>query len=74
MLWQARLLILVASALLTRALTPRPKTPEPVKTEIPTVEEGTPVPWIFGDVWVDDAQILTYREAGRDPIREKSKK
>jgi hypothetical protein len=58
-----QLAILVVAALLSYALTPKPKTPPPdtlSDVSVPTIEIGKPVSVAFGTVWVDDSNILWY--------------
>lgn len=68
------LAVAIVSRYLAAALGPKPKAPEPQKANIPVAEEGRPVPWIFGDVWFDDSQVLAWRQAGQIPIKGKGKK
>ena len=58
-----QLAILVVAAILTYALTPKPQTPPPDQlsdVSVPTIEIGKPVSVAFGEVWVDDSNILWY--------------
>jgi hypothetical protein len=62
MIW-VQLAILVISAVLTYALTPKPQSPAPDQlsdVSVPTIEIGKPVSVAFGEVWVDDSNILWY--------------
>lgn len=58
-----QLAILVVAAILSYAFTPKPKTPPPdtlSDVSVPTIENGKSVGVVFGDVWVDDSNILWY--------------
>lgn len=55
--------ILIASFLLTAALTPKPEKPKPAAFDdfdFPQFEEGTPQSVVFGDVWCSDWMVLWY--------------
>jgi len=71
------LAILVISSLLQYALRPRVPAPKAATLSdfnIPVVQDGKPVAVVFGDVWVDDANILWYGGLGSQPIKKKGKK
>lgn len=58
-----QLAILVVAAILSYALTPKPQTPPPdtlSDVSVPTIEIGKPVSVAFGEVWIDDSNILWY--------------
>jgi hypothetical protein len=62
-----QLAILVVAAILSYALTPKPKTPPPdtlSDVSVPTIEVGKPIGVAFGEVWVDDSNILWYGDLG----------
>lgn len=71
------LIIMIVASLLAQALRPKPK-PPPAATladvNIPTIEQGTPVPVPFGDVWCDNWFVLWYGDLGNVPIKAKGKK
>lgn len=66
--------IMVVSALISYALTPKPKTPEAITAQAPVVEDGKGIIRIYGTVWVDDSIILGWKQMGTDPIRKKGGK
>jgi hypothetical protein len=66
-----QLVIMVVAAVVSYALTPKPKQPGADtldEVQIPTVEIGKPVSVAFGEVWVDDANILWYGDLSNTPI------
>ncbi len=71
------LIYLIASFLITYALTPKQQPPTPTAFEdidFPQVEEGTPQCVIFGDVWIPDWQVLAVGNYRTEPIRSKGGK
>ena len=64
--------ILVLSALLTQR--PKPAKPKPQEVTTPTAEEGRKLRKPYGDVWIDDAQMLGFKKIGTDPIQSKGGK
>lgn len=54
--------IMLIAALLSYALRPKPKDPEAVKGNIPDVEDGRGIRRFYGTVWVDDSQMLAWRQ------------
>lgn len=58
--WQLFLYIVI-SLVINYALAPKqkPQAPEAFKEiDFPQVEDGTPIPVIFGDVWTEDWTVL----------------
>lgn len=68
------IVILIVVALIAAAMAPKPPTPEPGKAEVPVAEDGKAIIEVYGDVWVDDAMVLGFRNMGADPIRKKGGK
>lgn len=67
-----QLAILVVAAILEYALTPKPQTPPPdtlSDVSVPTIEIGKPVSVAFGEVWIDDSNILWYGDLGSNGQR-----
>jgi hypothetical protein len=67
-----QLFILVVAAILSYALTPKPQTPPPdtlSDVSVPTIEIGKPVSVAFGDVWIDDSNVLWYGDLSSQPIQ-----
>lgn len=61
------LIVAVVAAILQYALTPKPQTPPPdtlSDVSVPTIEIGKPVSVAFGEVWIDDSNILWYGDLG----------
>lgn len=72
-----QLIIMVVAAVLSYALSPKPQgaTAENLSdVDIPTTEIGTPVSVVFGEVWVDDSNILWYGDLLNSPIYSSSGK
>ena len=66
-----QLAILVVAAILSYALTPKPQTTPPdtlSDVSVPTIEIGKPVSVAFGDVWIDDSNVLWYGDLSSQPI------
>jgi hypothetical protein len=66
-----QLVFMIVAAILAYALTPKPKTPAPdtlSDVSVPTIEIGKPVGVAFGEVWIDDSNILWYGDLSSWPI------
>lgn len=64
--------VLIVAAVVAYALAPKPPTPPPPALEdfqVPTAEEGRPVPVVFGEVWITGPNVLWYGDLATDPIR-----
>lgn len=68
------LIILAVSAVISAVLAPKPKKPDPVKGDTPTVQDGQSVRDHFGTVWEDDSNILAWKQMGTDAIKTKGGK
>lgn len=71
------LIVLAASLLISYALAPKPPVPKPAALsdfDVPTAEEGRPIPVIFGEVWVTGSNVLWYGDLRSTPIRKKGGK
>lgn len=69
--------IMIVSAIISYALTPKPPAPKPAALgdfDVPTAEEGRPIPVIFGTVWITGPNVLWYGDLRSTPIRSKGKK
>lgn len=70
-------IVLVASMLISYALAPKPAQPPKPTLEdfdLPTAEEGRPIPVVFGTVWVSGPNILWYGDLDTEAIRVKGGK
>lgn len=68
------MVISVASAML-RPAPSTPSSPKPAtlnELDVPTAEEGRPIPVLFGTRWVDGVNVLWYGDLATEPVREKS--
>lgn len=69
--------IMIASALLSYALAPKPVQPPKPSLEdfnFPTAEAGRPIPVVFGTVFISGANILWYGDLDTTPIKMKGGK
>lgn len=68
--WQ--IIILVASYLISAAMAPKQRPPEPAAFEdfdFPQAEEGTPQMICFGDVWLEDWMVIGLGNFRTEAIR-----
>lgn len=65
----AILVSLVISAI-SFLLAPKPKTQTPTAgaLDIPDTKDGSPIPVIFGEVWIKDPHVAFYGSANAEPI------
>lgn len=76
MIW-VQLAILVVSTILSMVLAPKPKSPKPVALsdfDVPTAEEGRPMPVVFGSVTVKGSNVVWYGDLGTKAIYKKGGK
>lgn len=76
MIWW-NVIIMIVSAVLSYALAPKPPTPKPPALEdfdAPTAEDGRAIMMIFGDVYVDDPNLISYGDLRTVPIKAKGGK
>jgi hypothetical protein len=77
MAWFVYLAILVVSVGVSIALAPKPTVPKPAQLsdfDVPTAEEGRPIPVVFGTVKVTGANVLWYGDLKTYAIRTKGGK
>lgn len=72
--WVVQIVIAVISAIVSAALRPKPKPPQPQESKAPTTEDGQTVKHHFGEVWVEDEFILAWKPMGTEPIKSKGGK
>jgi hypothetical protein len=73
----AYIAVLLIATYVAYALAPKPPQPKPASLEdfdIPTAEEGRPLPMIFGTVLVRGPNVIWYGDLGTEPIKSKSGK
>ena len=73
----AYIAVLLISAVVAYALAPKPPKPKPASLadfDIPTAEQGRPIPVIFGTVLVTGPNVIWYGDLGTEPIKAKSGK
>jgi len=69
--------ILLATTALSMALAPKPPKPKPAVLsdfDVPTAEEGRPIPVVFGTVTVKGANVIWYGDLGTKAIKKKGGK
>lgn len=69
------IIIFIVAIALSIALAPKPPRPKAATIsdfELPTAEEGRPVPVVFGQVDITGPNVLWYGALGTDPIRKHS--
>lgn len=72
-----QLAILVVSAYVSAALAPKPPKPKPASLtdfDIPTAEEGRPIPVVFGTVWVTGPNVMDFGDLSTKAIKQKGGK
>lgn len=71
------LIVLVVSAVISYALAPKPPTPPAAEigdVDAPIAEEGTPIPVVFGTVWITGPTCIWYGDLRSTPIKKKGGK
>jgi hypothetical protein len=64
--------ITILASILSRALAPKPKAPEPQKADIPEVKDGKRVIRIYGANWITEPGQLAMKQVDPpDPIKQK---
>lgn len=74
--WGQILLFIVAS-LVQRLLAPKPPQPKPLELsdfELPTADEGRPIPVVFGTMIVRGPNVTWYGDLRVTPIKEQGSK
>lgn len=69
--------ILVVAVVVAVALAPKPPNAKPAaltELNIPTAEEGTPIPVAFGTVTIKSPNVVWYGDLGYSPVSTKSGK
>lgn len=74
-MWE-QLAIGIVLAVISYALTPKPKIQSPTAgaLDVPSPKLGEPVPVIFGEVWIEDASISYYGNSSTKAIKSKGGK
>jgi hypothetical protein len=63
---------LIVSVALSVAMRPRPQAQKPpalADFAVPTAEEGREIVVIFGEVWIEDPNVLAYGDLRTTPIK-----
>ena len=64
--------IMIVASYLAQALAPKPKQPIAASLydfNVPTADDGTPVPVIFGTVWITGFNVLWYGALRTTPVK-----
>lgn len=75
--WAIYLVVLLVSTVISVALQPKPQAPKAALLEdfeIPTAEQGRPIPVVFGTKRVTGPNVLDYGGLTTEAIRKKSGK
>lgn len=67
-----QLAVLVVSSYVSAALAPKPPKPKPASLtdfDVPTAEEGRPIPVVFGTVWVTGPNVIWYGDLSTKAIK-----
>lgn len=73
----AYLVVLIVSSLIAYALAPKPPAPKPAALsdfDVPTAEEGRPIPVVFGTVTITGPNVLWYGALRAEAIKKKGGK
>ncbi len=64
--------LMILSSLISRALAPKPKPPEPQRADVPEVKDGKRVVRIYGANWITEPGQLAMKQMDPpDPIKQK---
>ncbi len=70
-------IVLVVTTAISIALAPKPPTPKPATLsdfDVPTAEEGRPIPVVFGTKVIRGANVVWYGDLSTQAIRKKGGK
>lgn len=73
----AYFIVLVVSTAISIALAPKPPSPKPATLadfDVPTAEEGRPIPVVFGTKVIRGANVVWYGDLSTQAIRKKGGK
>lgn len=76
MFW-VQIILFVVSTVLQAILAPKPTGPKPLSItdfDVPTAEEGRPIPVVFGEVLVKGPNVVWYGDLYVQKIKSKKKK
>jgi hypothetical protein len=71
------IVVLLIVAIVGYAMMPKPPQPKPpalADFDVPTAEEGRPVPWVFGEGWLTGYNVLWYGDLATQKIKKKGGK
>jgi hypothetical protein len=73
MIW-VQIIVMVVALILAYVMMPKPKTPKAATLydfDIPTAEDGKPIPQVFGTVWISGFNVLWYGDLHTEPVKYK---
>lgn len=71
------LVVLIVAAIVSYALAPKPPNAKPASLsdfDVPTADQGRPIPVVFGTVTVTGPNVIWYGDLRADPIKKKGGK
>lgn len=71
------IVVLLIVAIIGIAMAPKPPVPKPPSLadfDVPTAEEGRPIPWVFGEGWLTGYNVLWYGDLATQKIKKKGGK
>lgn len=72
-----QIVIMIVAAIVAASMASKAPTPKPAaitEFDVPTAEEGRPIPKVFGEVWVPDPNVLWYGNLRSTPVKTKAGK
>lgn len=72
MVFLYQLIIMIVASYVSAALAPKPPKPKPASLtdfDVPTAEEGRPIPVVFGTVWVTGPNVIDWGDLSARPIK-----
>jgi hypothetical protein len=67
--WVVQIVLLVVSALLSYALSPKPEEPKPTTAKAPEVQDGKSIRKLYGTCWCEDPMVLGWKAMGTEKIK-----
>lgn len=67
-----QIIVAIVAAVVTAALAPKPEPPKPSTLDdfdVPTADDGRPIPWVFGTVWIKGPNVLWFGDLRSTAIK-----
>jgi hypothetical protein len=71
------IVVMIVAAILAVALAPKPQVPKPASLsdfDVPTAEQGRPIPVVFGTITITGPNVIWYGGLRVEPIKSKGGK